>query len=242
MMTDAARNRRPVASPRSRIAGRFGRGLTGLAIVLASMAPLAACGEASNHDRAVAVLIDIQNEYASEMDKASRLTNYLLPRLNPGDSIAVIFIDNRSYTERNYIARTTFDDRPSIAIQQKRHVRAGLDAFMNDFEVPSAHSDITGGVLLARDFLRESEAGERYMFLVSNLDEDLKPSLNRDVPLELEGIEVVAVNVTRQLADNRDPQAYQRRLAQWQKRVEQAGGQWRVANDLARVERMALVR
>lgn len=211
-----------------------------LAMMLIAM--LVACGEARNHSRAVFVLIDIHGDYASEVEKARALTNYLLGTLNSGDSIAIAFIDNSSFSERNFIARADLDHRPSVATQQKRVVSAELNAFLERFSVPSAHSDITGGVLLARDYLRESGAGHRSLFILSDLEEDLMPGMNRDMSLGLEDVQVVAVNATRRQSDNFDPNAYQQRLALWQARVEESGGHWRVANDLSRLEEMALLR
>jgi hypothetical protein len=213
-----------------------------LVMAMMLMTMLVACGEARNHSRAVFVLIDIHGDYASEVEKARTLTNYLLGTLDSGDSIAIAFIDNSSFSERNFIARADLDHRPSVATQQKRVVSAELNAFLERFSVPSAHSDITGGVLLARDFLRESGAAHRSLFILSDLEEDLMPGMKRDMSLGLEEVQVVAVNATRRQSDNFDPDAYQRRLAHWQERVEESGGQWRVATDLARLEDMALLR
>lgn len=213
-------------------------GLAGL--VLATL--LTACGEPPDNSQAAFVLIDISRGYASEMDKARRLTSYLLGHLDSGDAIAVAFIDNTSFTERNYIARAELDHRPSVATEQKRAVRARLDAFLERFRVPSAHSDITGGVLLARDFLEAADASESYLFILSDLQADPPPDLNRDMPLELDGVEVVAVNVTRQRSDNFDPRAYERRLADWRQRVEAGGGRWQVADDLARLDNVVVMR
>ncbi|WP_422126672.1 VWA domain-containing protein [Thioalkalivibrio sulfidiphilus] len=214
----------------------------GLVTVLVLVALLAGCGEPPNNSRAAFVLIDISSDYAGELEKARTLTNYLLGNLNSGDSIAIAFIDNSSFSERNMIARTTFDHRPSVTNQQKREVRALLDAFMERFRVPSHHSDITGGVLLAADHLNEINAGKSYLFILSDLHEDLPPWLRRDMPVSLADVQVVAVNVKRQRGDNNDPRAYQQRLAQWQARVEDGGGQWRVVNDLARLDNVVAAR
>jgi hypothetical protein len=197
---------------------------------------LAGCGDPPNNTRAAFVLIDISSGYAGEMEKARTVTNYLLASMNSGDSIAIAFIDNSSFSERNMIARTTFDHRPSVTHQQKREVRALLDEFMGRFRVPSHHSDITGGVLLAAAHLDELNAGKSYLFILSDLQEDLPPWLKRDMLVPLIDVQVVAVNVKRQRSDNHDPQAYQQRLAQWQQRVEIGGGRWHVVNDLARLE------
>ena len=216
----------------------------GIRAILASLAiSLAtACSEPGSQSRAAFVLVDISGDYASEIEEVRNLTNYLLADLNSGDSIGIAFIDNSSFSNRNIIARADLDRRPSIATQQKRQVRSELDDFLERFSVPSYHSDITGGILLAQEFFDESQAGRHYLFVLSDLQEDLKPGMIRDMRLRLDGTEVVAVNVKRHRGDNYDPQAYERRLGHWQARVEEGGGEWRVANDLARLERMALLR
>lgn len=209
-----------------------------VAIVLATGLVIA-CGEPRNHSRAAFVLIDISTDYAAELDKAQALSRYLLGRLEGGDSLAIAFIDNSSFTELNYIARADFDHRPSVATRQKWQVSEQLDAFVERFRVPSAHSDISGGVLLATDFLDANGAGEKVLFILSDLHEDLPPWLERDMAPDLDGIRVVAVNVKRQRSDNNDPGQYRRRLAHWQQHVEENGGQWQVINDLARLDRVA---
>jgi hypothetical protein len=44
--------------------------------------------------------------------------------------------------------------------------------------------------------------------------------------------------VTKLRSDNVDPREYLDRLADWENRIEQGGGQWRVINDLDRLERL----
>lgn len=199
-------------------------------------AGLAGCGEPANNSRAVFVLIDISSDYAGELHKAETLSNFLLADLNAGDSLAVAFIDNSSFSERNIIARTTFDHRPSVTSQQKRAFKAELTGFIERFRVPSHHSDITGGVLLATDYLHEAGAGRKVLFILSDLHEDLPPWLERDMAVDLSGVQVVAMNVRRLRSDNNNPRAYQQRLAGWQQRVEQSGGSWQLLNDMARLQ------
>lgn len=205
-----------------------------IAAMLAALLP--GCNERVDHRRAVFVLIDISSDYASELEKAQTLNNYLLSNLRSGDSLAVAFIDNSSFTERNIIAKATFDYRPSAAITQKRAIRSKLNSFVKDFRVPSYHSDISGGMFLATDYLQDTDAGQRYLFILSDLHEDLPPQLKRDITMNLNGIEVFAVNVKRQRSDNNDPQAYQKRLTVWQQRVEVSGGRWQVVSNLGRLE------
>jgi hypothetical protein len=72
----------------------------------------------------------------------------------------------------------------------------------------------------------------------SDLEEDLKDGYIRDIPLTMDGFEVVALNVTKLRADNVDPREYMNRLETWQSRVESGGGTWRVINDLDRLDRI----
>jgi hypothetical protein len=129
-----------------------------------------------------------------------------------------------------------------VANQQKRVFRAELDAFIERFRVPSYHSDVTGGVLLAADYLNEVNAGHKYLFILSDLHEDLPPTLNRDIAATLKGVQVIAVNVKRQRSDNNNPAEYQLRLASWQQRIEESGGRWQMVNDLARLESSVVLR
>lgn len=228
------------SEPRARIRVCWRQIGLALGVVMALL--LAGCGQPANNSRAAFVLVDISSDYAGELRKVRTLSNYLLSHLDSGDSLAIAFIDYSSFTERNVITRVTFDHRPSVTNRQKRVVQAELDAFIERFRVPSHHSDISGGVLLAADHLKELNAGQNYLFILSDLQEDLPPWLNRDMPVDLENIQVVAVNVKRQRGDNNDPQAYRQRLAGWQQRVEENGGRWRIVNDLARLDNAVALR
>jgi hypothetical protein len=68
------------------------------------------------------------------------------------------------------------------------------------------------------------------------MEEDLQKGYVRDVPLDLKGFEVVALNVTKLRSDNMDPREYLSRVDSWRDRVEKAGGRWRMINDLERLE------
>ncbi len=55
---------------------------------------------------------------------------------------------------------------------------------------------------------------------------------NLSASSEVEGFEVIALNVTKLRSDNMDPREYLDRLAEWRGRVEKTGGHWKVINDL----------
>jgi hypothetical protein len=204
----------------------------GLALALAGCS-----GEAAPTSRGVYLLIDTSGTYTRELNNAQAIINAILAKLEPGDSFAVARVDTASFTEKNIVARVTFDERPSVTNQQKRNFRDAVDAFVRGVK-PASHTDITGGVLQAVEYLNEKNPGRKTILVFSDLEEDLKDGYVRDIPLTMDGFEVVALNVTKLRADNVDPRKYMNRLEYWQGRVESGGGTWRVINDLDRLERI----
>jgi hypothetical protein len=210
------------------------RQLTLAALALA----LAGCsGEAAPHTRGVYLLMDTSGTYTRELDKAQALINALLAKLEPGDSFAVARVDTGSFSERDIVARVTFDERPSMTNQQKRKFREEVDQFVRNVS-PASFTDITGGILQAAEYLNEKNPGRKTVLIFSDLKEELKEGYVRDIPLTVDGFEVIAINVTKLGSDNVDPREYMTRLEDWQHRVESGGGTWRVINDLDRLERI----
>jgi hypothetical protein len=121
--------------------------------------------------------------------------------------------------------------------QQKRKFREEIDQFVRGV-TPASHTDITGGILQAAEYLNEKNPGRKTVLIFSDLKEDLKEGYVRDIPLTVDGFEVIAINVTKLGSDNVDPREYMNRLDDWQHRVESGGGNWRVINDLDRLERI----
>jgi len=60
-------------------------------------------------------------------------------------------------------------------------------------------------LLQAIEFLNEKHPGRKTILIFSDLQEDLAKGYVRDVPLDLKGFEVVALNVTKLRSDNYDP-------------------------------------
>ena len=210
-----------------------------LSILLLSVTALglASCAEPVPTGRGVYLLMDTSGTYTEELDKAQQLINAILTGLDPGDSFAVARIDTGSFSEKDIVAKMTFDDRPSKANQQKRHFREVVGEFVDTVQ-PAGFTDITGGVLQAVEYLNEKDPGTKTVLIFSDLKEDLKDGYVRDIPLQLEGFEVVALNVTKLISDNIDPREYMDRLEDWEQRVEAGGGAWRVINDLDRLDQL----
>ena len=103
----------------------------------------------------------------------------------------------------------------------------------------SQYTDITGGMIQAAQFLNETGAGTKTIIIFSDMQEELDKVTVRNFPIDLKNIRVIAVNVVKLKTDNVDPRLYLGRLEAWQKRVEGAGAaEWRVINDLERLERV----
>lgn len=205
-------------------------------IVLAML--LASCAEQPQQSgHGVYMLLDTSGTYTEELDKAQQIIAYLLTQMQPGDAFAVARIDTGSFSEKDIIAKVSFDDRPSTANQQKRLFLEKVNAFV-DSAKSSAYTDITGGMLQAVEYLNEQDVGQKTVLVFSDMKEDLPEGYVRDIPLPMKGFEVVAVNVTKLRSDNVDPREYLDRLAAWQQKVEAGGGEWRVVNDLDRLNQL----
>lgn len=207
--------------------------VAGLALVLG------ACTDDRNYARAVYVLVDTSGTYAKEVDKAQKIINYLLGTLNPGDSLAVARVRSRSFSEKDIIAKVTFTKDPLKVNAQKRAFEERVARLDAEAKGGSAYTDITGGILQASEFLNETGAGRKIILIFSDMQEELDRKTVRNIPLNLSGISVVALNVTKLRTDNIDPRRYTGRLEWWEKRVKKAGAKdWRMVNDLEHLERI----
>ena len=196
---------------------------------------LVGCGDTRSNAQAVYMLVDTSGTYAEEAGKAQRIVNYLLGTLNPGDSLAVARVESRSFSEKDIIAKATFDLRPSQANAQKRAFQTGMNEFLKGVK-GSRYTDITGGVLQGAEYLNETGAGTKTLVVFSDMQEELDQKTVRDFPMKLDGIRIIAINVVKLNTDNIDPRLYFGRLEAWQKRLEAAGAEeWRVVNDLERL-------
>ncbi len=185
------------------------------------------------------LLLDTSGTYTKELKKAQQIIHYYLANLEPGDSFAVARIDSGSFSEKDIIAKVTFDHRPSRANEQKRLFAQTIQTFISQVQ-SSAYTDISGGLLLASEYLNETGANKKIVMIFSDMKEELPKGFKRDFTLSLLDYEVVALNVTKLRSDNRDPKQYLQRMDSWRQKIENSGGQWRVVNDLEREDALAL--
>jgi hypothetical protein len=196
-----------------------------------------ACSEQKSRSKGVYMLLDTSGTYTLEVKKAQAIVNYLLGVLQPADTLVVARIDTGSFSEKDIIGKVTFDQRPSMANSQKRAFQKKMEEFIGSTK-DSPYTDISGGILQAIDFLNESGVGKKYILLFTDLQEELAKGHVRDVPFQLKGFRVIALNVTKLRADIEDPKKYMERVAEWRSKVEKGDGQWVHYNDLDNLERI----
>lgn len=202
-----------------------------------SILMLVACSKEAQVARThgVYMLLDTSGTYTQELKQAQRVISFSLLKLKPGDSFAVARVDTGSFSEKDIVAKVTFEDRPSRMNQQKRAFLEKVDKFVKSVK-GSAFTDITGGILQGIEFLNERAPGKKTILIFSDLKEELHKGYKRDIDFQLQGFRVIALNVTKLRSDNIDPKEYMDRLEKWRTRVESGGGEWKVINDLERLE------
>jgi len=205
-------------------------------LLLLVVVSLTSCSKDNGpYNEGVYMLVDTSGTYTNELTQAQRIINFILAKLNPGDTFAVAQVNTGSFTEKDIVHKQTFDDRPSMANEQKRKFSDAITKFIKGVK-PSAYTDITGGLLQAIEYLNEANTGRKVILIFSDLKEELHPGYVRNIPLKLKGFQVIAVNVTKLRSDNVDPREYMKRLDEWQSKVVTGGGSWKVINDLERLD------
>ena len=134
-----------------------------------SLSLLTACSEPPvKNTRGVYMLMDTSGTYTKELKQAQKVINFILSNLNPGDTFAVARVDTGSFSEKDIISKVTFEDRPSMANQQKRVFRDKIDSFVKSVK-PSRYTDITGGILQGIEYLNEANVGHNLILIFSDL-------------------------------------------------------------------------
>ncbi len=208
-----------------------------MALSLILILSISGCSDSKSRSKGVYMLLDTSGTYARELEKAQSILNYLLGVLQPGDTLAVARIDTGSFSEKDIVAKITFDQRPSYANNQKRMFQQKVSSFVSTVK-SSQYTDISGGILQAIEYLNEQRSGQKYILIFSDLKQELAKGYKRDIPFQLQAFNVIALNVTKLRADNIDPKKYQGRVTKWRAEVESGGGSWRIINDLENLDQI----
>ncbi len=193
----------------------------------------AGCTDSRSYAHATCVLVDVSGTYADQRHEVVGIVQRgLLPKVRPGDTFILIRIDEESYDKKAVEATVTFDSQPSRANAQKLTLAGKLDRFAKA-RVHARYTDISGALLLAAEYLRETRAGMKTIVVFSDMREELPRGSRRTLgPGEFAGIDVIAMNVKRLASDNLDPAGYRKRLGDWGTRLTKAGAaSWKVVLD-----------
>ena len=185
---------------------------------------LLSCSSNKNYAQAVVALVDVSGTYADQKPEVVNVIKTgILPKMQPGDSLFVIRIDDESYKKANLEGGMTLDVRPSKANAQKLAFATQLDQFATKHE-RSRHTDIRGAMMLGAEYLKETGAGQRTIVVFSDLEEDLPKGVKRTLAAdEFAGMRILAMNVKKLSADNANPSAYRARLVSWQQQLKSHG-------------------
>jgi hypothetical protein len=214
--------------------------LMSFCLMMASCSDSGSTKADSGSGRGVYLLLDTSGTYTRELKKAQQIINYLMgSQLGPGDSLVVARIDSGSFSEKDIVAKVTFDARPSVSNNQKKVFAETIDKFVKTVR-GSKYTDISGGLLQAIEYLNEVDAADKHVLIYSDLKEELPKGFVRNMNFTLDGFKVRALNVTKLRSDNVNPQEYLDRLEEWKARVNHGGGDWIVVNDMQREDALAL--
>jgi len=193
-------------------------------VSLLALPLLLSCSSSKNYAQAVVALVDVSGTYADQKPEVVNVIKTgILPKMQPGDSLFVIRIDDESYKKTNLEGGMTLDVRPSRANAQKLAFATQLDEFAAKHQ-RSRYTDIRGAMMLGAEYLKETGAGQRTMVVFSDLEEDLPKGVKRTLaPDEFAGMRILAMNVKKLNADNANPSAYRARLVSWQQQFKSHG-------------------
>jgi hypothetical protein len=213
------------------------RNITTLLLIVAAAVGISSCtGDNGRH--AIYMVVDTSGTYARQSDKARDVLKYLLITANPGDTLALARINSRSYSEKNIIAKVTLENVPSKANAQKKGFAAQADRFVDEIRKArgSAYTDISGALILATEFLRETGASKQTIVIFSDMKQELGKGTVRDFDYDVKGINFVVINIVKLRSDNVDPRRYQKRMEAWQTKLMGSGAkEWVVITDMDKV-------
>jgi hypothetical protein len=190
------------------------------------------CSNAASRATGVYVLIAVEGNAQPALREVRRLVDYLLTVLQPNDTLGIARVDGGSFNEKDIFTAVTFDQRPSVAIRQKRRVTENIGRWVARAS-GGPNSDISGGILQAAELLNASGCRYKYILLFSDLAAARPPEYSREVPFQLAGFTVIAFGPgkSRQGADGSGLNSD--RIEMWRKKVERGNGNWLVIEDRA---------
>lgn len=196
-----------------------------------------ACSGHASHPKGIYVLVQTP---AADVDRWAMIhsaLNRLLKNLNSEDILALASIDSTGFGRKHTPKTVRFGQRPSEITAQKRELKYYFDT-LNASEKPGSQPDMIGGLLQAVQFLNQTQRPQKIVLMVSSLNTAVPlDGLNKQF-LRLEGIQVIAADLTGQVETREDPELYQQQMDHWQSLIESGGGSWQVISDPGQLDQI----
>lgn len=195
------------------------------------------CNRRADRPKAVFVLMDPAAFAADKLNPAESVVNCLLANLASPDHLAAARIDAGRFGKQRHSADVTFDGRPTIMAAQKRvfQKRIADMAASEDTERPA---DIYGGLLQAVQHLNHVRRAQKFIIVLSNLNALPAEAGMKDVPIHLEGINVIALAIARPGGGGGDTEIFRQWMGCWRRLTESGGGIWLAVDDLTQLDRI----
>ncbi len=205
--------------------------------LLALLLGLAAggCGEAPNRTTGVYLLLDLSAADAAALHQARSAVNFFLGVLQPADTLALAGIGTGSFSEKDIVARATFNRRPSAANKQKRAFLKRAAHWLAEAK-SSAVTDITGGILQAIEYLNQAKTARKVILIFSDLKEDRTRGQADEVGFQLSDFRVIVLTPAAGRPEIRTAAKAPDRIERWRARVENGNGTWHVIEDLQDID------
>ena len=190
---------------------------------------LAGCADTASQARGVFLLIGTAGAGPQDIAAVRTAANVILSELTYGDFFAVGRIDTPHFSPRDVLAAVRFNRRPTVANGQKRLLQHQIGQFLdNNGEAPGI--DMTGGLLAAVEFLKETGVPFRYIVIASDLGPEDDGAGGSDFPIQAEGCTVLSLIFPDEAEGGGDGGSEAgtatARLGFWQRRIASGGGSW----------------
>lgn len=205
-------------------------------VLLALLTGLAAGGCSADQYRTTGVymLLDTSATDAAALRKAQSAVNFFLGTLQPQDTLALASIGTGSFSEKDIIARTTFDRRPTVANNQKRAFQKKTADRVAEVK-SSDVADISGGILQAIEYLNAVQAGRKVIFIFSDLKQEGDRGGAGDVGFQLSGFAVIVLNPAAGAGIPTAADTHER-TELWRSKIENGNGRWHVVEKLDEID------
>jgi len=190
--------------------------------------------EVGNPTREVYVLLDISGSYFPRLLQNTRDFKSLVTPLEAGDNFVMAYIQSCSFTDTARILELQMATR-----QAERHDQIlQIDDFVENklrLLTSTTHTDITGAIILATDYLRPSRSKRKSIIILSDMLEALPATCTRPLLFDeslLDGFTIVIANVGKSQEDNENIDKYYARLNSWTTKLQAAGAEVLIVNTM----------